>query len=259
MPRAFLSSKPSSASCCCAWATPRRALGYLARSVELDPANAERVVRLTLAHGFRAERIREALPQSATTLTAMRLAFEHDGRERYLEWVETALDGATVAATDELLWAYADGALGIGQPARLAEHLNGWGPFDDVETESSRLMQHARASRHLGQPDQALAWARRAHALAPESQRAARLLGDVARAASRPDLAIEAYRHGLGLLARRNAAPRQRAFLYRRIGEAQEELNRADLAYDAYVKALELHPEEPHALRRTAALVGKKN
>ncbi len=230
------------------------ALGYLARGADLDAALSERVVRLAIAHDLRAETIRDALPHNAAALTALRHAFPTDPLGPYVEWVETAIDAASVEPTHDLLWAYADAALEIEQPRRLADRLDAWGPFADPGVEASRHIQRARAALALDQPAVALEWAQSGHALAPESQRIARVLGDTARAASRPDLALNAYRHGLGTLARRNARPVERAFFYRRIGEAQEELKRADLAYDAYVKALELNPAEPHARRRVTAL-----
>ncbi len=232
------------------------ALGYLARSAELDASLSERVVRLTVAHGVRADAVRDALPHGAPALTALRHAFATDSLDEYLKWVEAAIDGASIEPTHDLLWAYADAALEIDRASRLADHMDAWGPFEDDDVEASRCTQRARAALALENPAEALEWTQRGHALAPQSQKIARLLGDTARAASRPDLAVDAYRHGLGILARRNGPPRQRAFFYRRIGEAQEELNRADLAYDAYVKALELDPGEPYARRRVAALVG---
>jgi len=230
-------------------------LAYLARGVELDASLSERVVRLAAAHGLDANVIREALPHGAPELTALRQAFASDALDEYLHWVETAIDENSITPTRELFWTYGDTALQIDQASRLADRMAAWGPYDETGVEASRTMQRARAALVLGDPQSALVWAQQSQALDTESHRLANFLGDTARAAAQPELAIQAYRHALGLLARRNARPRARAFLYRRIGEAQEDLHRNDLAYDAYTKALELNPDEPYAKKRAVALV----
>ena len=230
------------------------ALGYLARGVELDASLSERVVRLATAHGFAANIVRDALPHGAPALTALRHAFEPDALGKYLTWVETAIDEGSITPTRELFLAYGGAALQIDQASRLADQMSAWGPYDEVGLETTRLMQLARATLRLGDTHAALVLAQTAHAMNLESNQLAVFLGDTARAAAQPDLAIRAYRHGLGLLARGNAGPRARAYLYRRIGEVHEDLYQLDLAYDAYSKALQIFPEEAYAMARMKAL-----
>lgn len=230
------------------------ALGYLARGVELDASLSESVVRLATAHGLPADTIRDALPHGAPTLAALRHAFAPGTLGTYLTWVETALDEGSVTPTQELFLAYGGAALETDQALRLADRMAAWGPYDEVTLETTRLMQLARATLRLGDTHAALALAQTAQTMNPEWTQLAVVLGDTARAASRPDLAIRAYRHGLGLLARKNASPSTRAYLYRRIGEVHEDLYRLDLAYDAYSKALQIFPEEPYAMARMKAL-----
>jgi len=230
------------------------ALTYLARGVELDPSLSDRVVRLASAHGFAAEKIRDALPRGAPTLTALRHAFDADGLDRYLTWVEVAIGEETITPSRELLLAYGRSGVQIGQAPRVAKRLEAWGPYEDTGLEAIRLMQFARATLHSGDPQTALALARTSQSMDVESDQLAVFLGDTARAASQPDLALRSYRHGLMLLARRNAQPRARAYVYRRIGELHEDLYQLDLAYDAYAKALQIFPEEPFARARMKAL-----
>lgn len=230
------------------------ALDYLARSAELDGTYSDRAVRLAAAYGLSVDAIRGALPHHAAALTALRQAYATDSLDEYMNLVEAAIEDGSIVPTPEILSAYADAALEIDQAPRMAERMTSWGPYAEPDLEAVRLMQQARAALAQGNRESALELAKAGQALDPDSQRLAGFLGDTARAAGRPEVAIRAYRHGLGLLARGNSSPQARAFQYRRIGEAQEDRHRMDLAYDAYAKALELYPDEPHARRRIRAL-----
>lgn len=230
------------------------ALTYLRLSVELDPSLSDRVVLLASANGLAADLLRDALPSGSPTLAALRHAFGADDLERYLGWVEAAIVEDSIRPSRELLLAYGRSGVQVGQASRVAEQLKTWGPYDDTDLEAIRLMQLARATLHSGDPQAALVLAQTSQAMDSGSDQLAVFLGDTARAAAQPDLAIRSYRHGLTLLARRDAQPRARAYVYRRIGELHEDLYQMDLAYDAYSKALQIDPEEPFALARMREL-----
>jgi tetratricopeptide (TPR) repeat protein len=127
-------------------------------------------------------------------------------------------------------------------------------PFDTVEVEAERLRQRSRAAVADGSLEEALADAASAAELLPSSPPHLEHLGDVSLAAARAREAVRAYRRALGLAAKGGAAPRLRARLYRKIGQAEERRGDVDAAYDAYRMALQVDPQEPHAARRMAAM-----
>lgn len=226
------------------------ALGYLSRAVVLDETLAENVVQLGGAYGLTAAALHDALPRGARTLAALGQAYSPDGFAEYVRLVETAIDEGNVTPTRRLLSAYGAACVEIDQTAHLEQRLSEMSPIEDSEAEAERLIQLGRSALLLGRPHEAVDWAAQGLELHPEAYYYAGFLGDAAMAADQPERAIEAYRHGLSVLARGKGQPAPRAHLYRRIGEVYDALGQADLAYDQYRRALDLRPDEPHAKRR---------
>lgn len=225
-------------------------LRYLARSVTLDGSLADRTVQLATAYGLSADAIYAALPRNARTLTAMGHALLPADPQGYVDLVEEALDGGSLVPTRQLLSGYGAAALQLGQATRLADRMESIGPLEDPEVEAERSVQLGRCALALGRPGEAFDRVAEGLGLHPEAYYYATLLGDVAVAAGRPEDAIQAYRKGLSVLARGSGQPAPRAHLYRRLGEVYDGLGQTDLAFDQYRRALDLRPDEPHALRR---------
>jgi tetratricopeptide (TPR) repeat protein len=75
-------------------------------------------------------------------------------------------------------------------------------------------------------------------------------LGVLSAAAGRNDDAIAAYREALSHVARGSGRDRDRARLYRLIGQAEEAAGRPAKAYDSYKRAVEADAGEGFAARR---------
>ncbi len=224
------------------------ALEYLSRAVDLDPKLSREVILLLQDHLLTANQMLDALPTHATVLVHLERPFRDEslGAE-YLQLLEEAL---TKQIDPALLVRYGSTCVRRREFARLLRYMDEFGSLADVAAEAERLTQRARALVALGRPQPALEDARQARALQPAVFLRAEQLGDVARSAEDPALAVGAYRDALGILARTTASARHRARLYRKIGEAEEQRARPDLAYDAYRKAVDLNPDESRARKR---------
>lgn len=229
------------------------ALGYLARSVELDPALAAPVVEVLEAQLFPAEAMRAALPRQPLVLASLERAYFEEGRGAdYRAIVEGALAEGLVHPV--LVARLGEACLRLGDARGLVERLAALGERDEPALEAERLEQRSRAWQALGDTAAAVADSRAARALEPERPWRSERLGDVLLAAGEPAAAVEAFQAALAAAARGPAGPHDRARVYRKLGQAEEARGGPDRAYDAYRRALELYPEEPHAAARVAAM-----
>jgi tetratricopeptide (TPR) repeat protein len=228
------------------------ALGYLARTVELDPRHSREVVQLLEDYLFTADEMFEALPRRAHVVAYLERPYLTESRQAdYLELLEDAL-GSGIDPL--LLTRYGNACLRLGRADRLLDRMDAFGELAEVEAEAERLKQRARALVVLQEPALAIEAATRARQLQPEVPHRAETLGDVALGAGEHATAEAAYRDSLRLLARAKAGAVVRARLYRKIGQVEEDRGKPDRAYDAYRRALELNPAEPHARKRVAAM-----
>jgi tetratricopeptide (TPR) repeat protein len=228
------------------------ALGYLARTVELDPRLSREVVQMLQDYLFTADQMLAALPRNAQVLAYLERPYREESREAtYLELLEEALRNGVDPI---LLTRYGSTCLRLARPDRLLDRMDAFGELPDVEVEAERLKQRARALVALHEPALAVEAATRSRELQPEVPHRAEYLGDVALRAGEHATAEAAYRDSLRLLARAKAGAVVRARLYRKIGQVEEDRGKPDRAYDAYRRALELDPAEPLARERVDAM-----
>jgi tetratricopeptide (TPR) repeat protein len=226
---------------------------YLARAVELDPTVAPDAVATPLASYVPPERVRRALPAVPEVLVVLeRSTVERGDPAAYLGAVEGMLD----RATPRLLAAYGNVALRAREPARLLAGLERVGERDDPSLEVERLVQRSRARQATGDLPGAIEDARAARGLFPEVPRFAEHLGVLSAAAGRNDDAIAAYREALSHVARGSGRDRDRARLYRLIGQAEEAAHRPAKAYEAYKRAVAADAGEGFAGRKVREMEG---
>lgn len=230
------------------------ALDRFAATLELRPDLSNDVIALLRDQLYDTDELAERLPSQPRTLAALRPLFRDQQREAdYLALVEDRLAGG-MEPSPELLAAYGTAGLREGRPDRvlatLLRHEVADGHGARAEWWRQRSLAESAAGRHAAAVDAAIE-ARRA---APGVAVFAELLGDAHVTAGDPATAIGHYREGLADLARREGHRRQRARLYRKIGEAEERRGDAGAAYDAYRRSLQVDPDEPFARRRLAEL-----
>jgi tetratricopeptide (TPR) repeat protein len=230
-------------------------LGYLVRTVELDPETSDEVIRILRNYLFAADEIAARLPSHRLVLAHLEEPYFEDSKtSEYLLLLEGTLAEGGSSIHPILLTHYGIACLRLRDAERLAARMEALGELPDPEAEAERLVQLARALVASGDPASALDHVDRAIDLRPSMPRLVEYRGDVALWAGMPDDAIASFRDSLRLLAESRGAASSRARLYRRIGQAEEAAGRPDRAYDAYKRALELNPDQTYALARVRAM-----
>lgn len=228
---------------------PDEAGRYFERAATLEPGLGAEIVERMRRHLLDAGRILDLLPPEPTVLAALhRPALDEGLGPRLREIAETRLR-RDAPASPELLHAYGNVCLELGEPARLRETLEAIGEQPTAESEAARLRQRSRALLALAAPQAALDDARAAFARSATPPYAEHL-GDVLLETGSAGEAIRSFHRALTLVAGASANEQTRARLYRKIGQAEETGGDPGEAYDAYRRAVELDPSEPFARRR---------
>jgi tetratricopeptide (TPR) repeat protein len=227
------------------------ALAFFSRSIELDPPQSKSIVDILEAAMVPPSTMLEQLHRCPELLVALEGPFTRAGStEQYLEQLERVFDESTDWARPAILARYANSALTLGQPSRLLEQLDRLGQLDDPLGEAARRLQRSRAFLALGQEEAAVEDAELASRLRLDDPSYSEHLGETLRRAGDPERAIEEFRRTLRLLALEGGSRAERARVYRRMGQAQEQRGEAAQAFDAYKLAAELSDQEEVAIRR---------
>jgi len=224
---------------------------FFARAIELDRSVTRTVVAALSQQLVPAEEMLGLLPDLPEVIFHLNPAFSAESNdERYLEILEEALVRWDPSQNPRLLNSFTETCLRLRQGERALRRLNEIGELDDSVAEATRLLQRGRIELALDQPDSAAVDARSVIRLQPVNpfflERAARLL----HLAGEVEEAMVAFRTALPLLARRRGTERDRARVYRQIGQAEEARSGWQEALDAYRLAVSLDPGEKFAAKR---------
>ena len=231
---------------------------FFRRTIHLDGSVTPAIVASLEQHLVPAEQMRDLLPDLPEVIVELEPVFRAESRhETYLEILDQALVRWDLSEHPRLLRSYTDACLGLAREDFALRRLDEIGELDDSLAEATRLIQRGRVNLALDRPGDAGIDARTVLRLQPDAPFFLEKSGRLLHLAGASDEAIAAYRSALPLLARRRGSKRDRARLYRLIGQVEETRTRWSAARDAYRLAVSLNSEESFAKNRLRDLASE--